>query len=56
MNRKGYRDPTVEMAIRNIQDQPQELTDLIWVLRKTADMMGYDITNRMRFRDRRTGR
>lgn len=56
MNREGYKDPTAEEAMRNIMSKPADLEDLIWVIRKTAGMMGYDITNRMHFKDRRTGR
>lgn len=65
MNNEGYQDQTAERAIayashtsRSPQPDrtPQEVTDLVHVLKDMARCCGYDISNRIYLRDRKTGK
>lgn len=37
-NGSGYRDVTAERAIRKTDKQPQEVTDLVEIFKKIADL------------------
>ena len=42
-NGSGYRDVTAERAIRKTDKQPQEVTDLVEIFKKIAELQGYEI-------------
>lgn len=59
-NSEGYSDPTAYHAMSRVQDE-QDRADarcnqLIKVIKNTADLAGFDITNRIELVDRETGR
>lgn len=54
-NGSGYRDVTAERAIRKTDKQPQEVTDLVEIFKKIADLQGYEIRGRIGFKNKHTG-
>lgn len=54
-NGSGYRDVTAERAIRKTDKQPQEVTDLVEIFKKIADLQGYEIHGRIDFKNKHTG-
>ena len=54
-NGSGYRDVTAERAIRKTDKQPQEVTDLVEIFKKIADLQGYEIHGRIGFKNKHTG-
>ena len=60
-NSEGYADPTAYAAMRTIQREENAVLDskvnfLIKVIKFIATEAGFDITNRIELRDRKTGR
>lgn len=65
MNHEGYQDQTAERAIAytakvsraaQLDRPPQEVSDLVHVIRDVARCCGYEITNRIYLKDRKTGK
>jgi hypothetical protein len=56
MNYEGFSDPTAEKAINAADRTPQDVIDLVHMMRALASICGYDIASRIHFRDRKTGR
>lgn len=56
MNSEGYSDPTADRAVKRADRPPQRVIDAIHVMRAVADVYGYDITNRIHLKDRKSGR
>lgn len=54
-NGSGYRDVTSERAIRKTDKQPQEVTDLVEIFKKIAELQGYEIHGRIGFKNKHTG-
>lgn len=54
-NSEGYSDPTGYQAISNM-DQQKRVTDLIKVLLYIIDKSGFELTERISLRDKRTGK
>lgn len=61
-NAEGYRDKTAETAIRAADKPPKssyqppyEVAEMVDVFHKIARAYGYDIDNRIAFRDRKSG-
>ena len=61
-NAEGYRDKTAETAIRAADKPPKssyqppyEVTEMVDMFHKIARAYGYDIDNRIAFRDRKSG-
>lgn len=54
-NASGYRDETAEKAIRAADKPPAEIGELMDVFRKIAGAYGYEIDNRIHFKDKKTG-
>lgn len=54
-NGQGYRDKTAEKAIRKADKQPFEVTEMLEMLKKIADLYGYEIEGRVSFKNKRTG-
>ena len=64
MNQEGYADPTAEKAVSNVmrdgrhtnvQDKSASIAYLVRMLKNEANAMGFDIINRIEFRDKKTG-
>lgn len=56
MNKEGYKDDTAETAIKHTNRPPETVIYLVHTFRNIASLCGYDITNRIEFLDRRTGK
>ena len=65
MNPEGYKDPTAEEAVArvmregktvNVQDKSAAIAYLVRMLKNEANLMGFEIINRIEFRDKRTGK
>lgn len=57
MNHEGYRDPTADTAIANLEKKtPDYIMDVIRVLRLVADLAGLEFIGRVQLRDKVTGR
>lgn len=54
-NAEGYRDTTAEKAIRSADKPPVEIGEMIDIFRKVAGAYGYEIENRVHFKDKKTG-
>lgn len=54
-NASGLPDPTAYTATRPTEDEIR-VSKLVKALRAVAELFGFDIINRMEFRDKRTGR
>lgn len=54
-NASGYRDETAEKAIRAADKPPAEIGEMIDIFRKVAGAYGYEIENRVHFKDKKTG-
>jgi len=56
-NSEGCPDPTVGEALKNIQreETAERMTDLIHVIKKTAELAGFEVVGRITLKDRATG-
>ena len=59
-NKEGYADPTAHKALRNIiqeeHEQQRRVSELIGVLKHIIDEAGFDLLERIKIKDRKTGR
>ncbi|SHO50129.1 hypothetical protein [Anaerocolumna xylanovorans] len=55
VNGSGVRDVTAEKAIRKADHHPYEVTEMLEMLRKIADLWGYEIEGRVAFKNKKTG-
>lgn len=55
-NKSGLPDPTAFNGEKAISEEEQRVADLVWVIKKIARWAGFEILNRVEFRDRRSGR
>ena len=55
-NKSGLYDPTAYAATKPISDEERRVTELVNVIRQVAKWAGFEIINRVEFRDRKTGR
>ena len=55
-NKEGYPDPTAGKAIQRADRPPAVIDWMVKVFKEVAEKMGYEITNRIVFKDRNTGR
>ncbi len=63
-NQEGYHDPTAGEAMANIsrEDRQREaerlaaIGDIMPIIRQTAALLGFEITGRITFRDKATGK
>lgn len=53
MNSEGYRDPTAEQAIQNVDRVPKRVKDVYKVMQAVAGLHGFEIIG---LRDRNTGK
>ena len=55
-NRDKYPDPTAKKVERELTAEEQEISYLVKMIRKIAAWAGYDVVNRIEFRNRKSGR
>lgn len=55
-NNSGCKDPTAYAATKPISEEEQRVSDLVKVLKYIIRLAGFELLNRMEFRDRRSGR
>lgn len=55
-NKSGCPDPTAFEGEKQISEEEQKVADLVWIIKKIARWAGFEILNRVEFRDRRSGR
>lgn len=55
-NGEGYPDPTMSEGIRAAERPPEAIRWMIKLFQEIAWKFGYEITGRIHFRDRTTGR
>lgn len=55
-NKSGYPDPTAYAAEKNITEEEQKVADLVWIMKKISRWAGFEIINRVEFRNRTSGR
>lgn len=56
LNKSGYYDPTAYKGEKKITEEEQIVADLVWIIKKIARWTGFEITNRVEFRHRMSGR
>lgn len=56
MNAEGYPDPTADKAIKRADKAPEQVSELIRTIKAVAALAGYEITNRVQMKNRKTGR
>lgn len=59
-NKEGYKDPTAYAAMSKIlheeNEQQRRVSELIALLKHIIDDAGFDLLERIKIRDRKTGR
>lgn len=55
-NSSGYNDPTAYAAEKRISEEEQRVTEPMKVLKYIVRLAGFELINRIEFRDRRSGR
>jgi hypothetical protein len=55
-NNSGCNDPTAYAATKPISEEEQRVADLVKVLKYIIRMAGFELINRIEFRERRSGR
>lgn len=55
-NKSGPPDPTAYAATKKVDSEKQRVSELAEAIRTLARLAGYEITNRMEFRNRWTER
>ena len=55
-SRDKYPDPTAKKVERELTAEEQEISHLVKMIRQIAAWAGYDVVNRIEFRNRKSGR
>lgn len=55
-NNSGCKDPTAYAATKPITEEEQRVSELVKVLKYIIRLAGFELMNRIEFRDRRSGR
>lgn len=55
-NNSGLPDPTAYAATKPISEEEQRVSELVKVLKYIIRLAGFELINRMEFRDRKSGR
>lgn len=55
-NKSGLPDPTAYNGEKAISEEEQKVADLVWIIKKIALWSGFEVINRVEFRNRRSGR
>ena len=56
MNGEKYPDPTADIAVSNADRIPDNIAEVIRLMKSVASLAGLDVTNRIHLRDRATGK
>ena len=56
LNSSGCPDPTAYAATKPITEEEQRVGELVKTIKYISRLAGFDITNRIEFRERHTGR
>lgn len=56
LNKSGYPDPTAYIGEKRITEEEQIVADLVWIIKKISRWAGFEIINRVEFRNRNSGR
>ena len=56
LNKSGYSDPTAYDGEKQITEEEQKVSDMVWIFKKIARWAGMEIINRVEFQDRKSGR
>lgn len=55
-NQEHYMDKTAYSAIREADKTPDSIGKMMRIFREIASLNGFDISNRIHFKDKNTGR
>lgn len=55
-NAESYPDPTASKAIHEADRAPDQISQVVHLMRDIASLAGLEITNRIHLRDRATGK
>ena len=55
-NKSGCPDPTAYNGEKTITEEEQKVAELVWIFKKIARWAGFEIINRVEFRNRLSGR
>lgn len=55
-NQEGYQDPTASKAVRSADRTPEQITQVVHIMRDIASLAGLEITNRIHLKDKTTGK
>lgn len=55
-NSSGCKDPTAYAATKTVSEEDQRFADMLKAVKTLIRLSGYEILNRVEFRDRRSGR
>lgn len=55
-NRDKYPDPTAKKVEKELTAEEMEVSNLVKMIRQIAAWAGYDVVNRIEFRNRKSGR
>lgn len=55
-NNSGCKDPTAYAATKPLSEEEQRVSELVKVLKYIIRLAGFELINRIEFRDRRSGR
>ena len=55
-NKSGLPDPTAYNGEKAISEEEQKVADLVWIIKKIVRWAGFEVINRVEFRERRSGR
>lgn len=55
-NASGCNDPTAYAATKPITEEEKQVADLVKLIKTMANLSGYEIINRIEFRNRNSGR
>lgn len=54
-NKEGYADPTAYQAIKNVERE-KRIRELVTVLKWISNVAGFEIVERIHFRDKKNGK
>lgn len=56
MNSEGYKDETAERAIRHATQTPDDVMQVIRMMKAVASVAGFDVIGRIQLKDRASGK
>ena len=55
-NKSGCPDPTAYTVEKAVSEEEQRVTELVWIIKKIVRWAGFEIINRIEFRERKSKR